>query len=428
MSPRNRVAPPNGRGGRRPQEASTKTRHFQDRLRFFRSFLFASLTHPALRLGWATLCMQRHEPYRLLSAILFLPLTAIKSSFISSATKERAHDVHGVEKFRAQPYNSRKKNAMAATLLSKKTFDASLRFIETTARPLEAARLHFHFNGASAESVLAVLRKYQNADGGFGNALEPDFRAMESSALCTTIAFQILRSIRVRPEDDVVSEGIAYFLKTLDRAKGQWRIIPKSTEGSPHAPWWNQTGREAVFDSFSLNPTAEILGYLYDCQKHVPGGIIALLNDQVFNHLFGIEKIEMHELLCCLRLLQTGNLPQDNRERLRRKLAGFINQTVARDPAQWKGYSLRLLQVVESPDSPFMVGLDKAVAANLDYELSSQNEDGSWAPTWTWGDAFPDAWKTACREWSGIITLEKLLLFQRFKRIEGIAGDSMKRL
>jgi len=310
---------------------------------------------------------------------------------------------------------------MTATLLSKEAFDSSLRFIETTARPLEVARLHCHFNGASAESVLAILREYQNADGGFGNALEPDFRAMESSALCTTIAFQVLRSIRIRPEDDVVLKGIAYFLKTLDREQGHWRIIPKATDDSPHAPWWNQTGREGVFDIFSLNPTAEILGYLYDCQKHVPDDIISSVYGRVVSHVSAVETTEMHGLLCCLRLQQTRNLPQDVGERLRWKIAAFINETVARDPTQWKGYSLRPLQVVDSPDSPFMVGLDKAVAANLDYEISSRNEDGSWTPTWTWGDAFPDAWKTACREWSGIITLEKLLLLQRFKRIEGVA-------
>lgn len=310
---------------------------------------------------------------------------------------------------------------MTATLMTPEAFESSQRFIERTARPLEVARLHFHFNGASAQSVLAVLGAYQNADGGFGRALEPDLRALESSALCTALAFQVLRSIRARPENEVVSKGMAYFLKTLDRAKGQWRIVPKSAEDSPHAPWWNQTGREDVFDRFSLNPTAEILGYLYDCQKQVPDDIITVVSGRVVNHVSDMEKIEMHELLCCLRLLQTRNLPHEDEERLRRKLVEFINATVARDPAQWKGYSLRPLQVVESPDSSFMVGLDQAVAANLDYVISSQCEDGSWTPTWTWGQVFPEIWKTACREWSGMITLENLLLLQRFKRIDGLA-------
>ena len=310
---------------------------------------------------------------------------------------------------------------MTAIMLSKGAFEASRRFVETTARPLEIARLSCHFEGASDESVLAALGEYKNADGGFGRALEPDLRANESSALCTSIAFQVLRSTQARPDEAFVWTSIAYFVETIDREKGHWRIIPRSAERSPHAPWWNQADREDVFDCFSLNPTAEILGYLYDWQRHVHSDIISLVSDRVISHLSGLEKIEMHELLCCLRLQRTETLPEDTRDRIRRKLIQLIDGTVACDPTQWKEYSLRPLQVVDDPGSPFLAGLEEAVAANLDYEISSQNEDGSWTPTWSWGNTFPDAWEKARREWSGIITIEKLLLLKRFRRIEGIA-------
>ena len=310
---------------------------------------------------------------------------------------------------------------MTATMLSKEAFEASRRFVETTARPLEIARFYYHFEGASDESVLDALGDYQNADGGFGHALEPDLRANESSALCTSIAFQVLRSTKARPDEAFISASISYFLETMDREKWHWRIIPRSAEQSPHAPWWNQADREDVFDCFSLNPTAEILSYLYDYQRHVPSDIISLVSDRVTSHLSGLEKIEMHELLCCLRLLKTETLPEDTRDQIRQKLTQFIDDAVNCDPKQWKGYSLRPLQVADDPESPFMAGLEEDVAANLDYEISSQDEDGSWTPTWSWGNAFPDAWEKSRREWSGIITIEKLLLLKRFRRIEGIA-------
>jgi hypothetical protein len=306
-------------------------------------------------------------------------------------------------------------------MLTREAFKASRRFIETTARPLEIARFRHGFDGAPGDLVYDALRSYQNADGGFGRALEPDLRADESSALCTSIAFQILRSTRARPGEAFISAGISYFLETLDIEDSYWRIIPPSAEKSPHAPWWNQTKREDAFNGFSLNPTAEILGYLYDCQEQVDNEVLSKVTDRVIGHLSGLEKIEMHDLLCCLRLLQTETLPEGVYEPIRQKLALLVGNTVACHPEQWKGYTLRPLQVVDSPSSPFMIGLEKAVAANLDYEISSQNEDGSWTPTWTWGDAFPDAWRVACREWAGVITLEKLLILQRFNRIEGLA-------
>jgi hypothetical protein len=315
----------------------------------------------------------------------------------------------------------REKNEMSATMLSGEAFEASRRFVETAARPLEIARFHHHFERASEESVLAALKEYRNADGGFGHALEPDLRAAESSALCTSIAFQVLRSTGAKPDGVVIPAGIRYLLETLDREKWHWRIIPRSAGQSPHAPWWNQADHEDVFDRFSLNPTAEILGYLYDCQPQIPGGITTHVSDRVINHLSGLEKIDMHELLCCLRLLKTKTLPEDARDQIRRQLTRFIGAAVTRDPEQWTGYNLRPLQVADDPGSPFMAGLEEDAAANLDYEISSQNRDGSWTPTWTWGNAFPEDWAKAQREWSGIITLDKLLLLKRFGRIEGIA-------
>ena len=310
---------------------------------------------------------------------------------------------------------------MTASTLTKEAFEASRQFIKTTARPLEIARFKHAFAGGPVEAVFDALRRYQNSDGGFGHALDPDLRAKESSALCTSIAFQVLRSTQTKPDQAFVSMGIQFFLETLDRAEGYWRIIPTSAERSPHAPWWDQAGREDAFNCFSLNPSAEILGYLYDYQELIPRDILSLLSDRVLSHLSGLEKIEMHDLLCCLRLLQTETLPEEVREPLKRKLAILIHGIVACNPEQWSGYSLRPLQVVDGPGSLFMPELKEAVAANLNYEISSQNKDGSWTPTWTWGEAYPEDWKMARREWAGVITLGKLLLLKKFGRIEGIS-------
>lgn len=109
---------------------------------------------------------------------------------------------------------------MTATTLSKEAFETARRFIKTIARPLEVKRFRYHFEGASDESLLAVLGEYQNADGGFGNALEPDLRANESSVLCTSIAFQILRSTQARPDAIFFSTSIAYLVETMDKEKG----------------------------------------------------------------------------------------------------------------------------------------------------------------------------------------------------------------
>ena len=308
---------------------------------------------------------------------------------------------------------------MTITMLTKPAFDASRRFIETTARPLEIARFQHAFDGASATPVFDALKKFRNSDGGFGHALEPDLRAPESSALCTSIAFEVLRSIRASSDQALVSDGITYLLDHLDKGKGCWRIIPSSAEQSPHAPWWNQAGREKELDAFSLNPTAELLGYLYDYLGDAQREILSLVSGQVIDHLQGLEKIEMHDLLCCLRLLQTNTLPEEIDRPIRQKLNQLIDRTISYDPAQWKEYGLRPLQVVDDPSSPFIQGRQASVAANLEYEISSQNVDGSLSLSWSWRGAFPNDWMVAECDWSGILTLDKLLLLKRFHRIEG---------
>ena len=314
---------------------------------------------------------------------------------------------------------------MTTTHLSPTAFDAARRFIETAARPLDVARFRFHFCDGSLRAVLDMLQVYQNPDGGFGHALEPDLRTPESSALCTTVALQLLRttkSVDVSGEEiaqvhAVSQRAIDYLVTTFNSKSGSWRIIPKEAEDSPHAPWWSQQQNVTRFDVFALNPTAEILGYLYEYRHLVPGKLVALLTKKVATHLQGLEKVEMHDLLCCLRLDETNNLPTAFAEELRTKLTALVAGAVTTDPAEWQEYGLPPLSVVSSPQSSFIAGLETAVAANLDHEISSQNADGSWGPVWTWSEVYPDVWEQARVEWSGTITLEKLLTLQKFERI-----------
>ncbi len=297
-------------------------------------------------------------------------------------------------------------------------FERAASFLNSHARHLEVARFEAIFEGSGANDLLDELKKFQNGDGGFGHALEPDLRAEESSALCTSVAFQILRCHQIPESESVVREGIGYLARTLDRTLLHWRIIPKTTDSRPHAPWWNQDGRAAELDAFSLNPTAEIMGYVFDYGGTAfDEGIVSQLIDRVLEELSSLKVIEMHDLLCCLRMLEAKNLPAAFGTKVQEELKRLVADAVTIDPDQWNGYCLRPLQVVNDPDSPFIHGLEKSVSLNLDYEIEAQAHDGSWTPTWSWGDSYPEAWAEAKREWSGVLTFEKLLKFKRFHRI-----------
>src|SRR5215469_13791066 len=68
-------------------------------------------------------------------------------------------------------------------------------YLQEHARKLDLALYEYFFGGASPQLVLNELATYQNADGGFGKALEPDLRLPDSSALATVVAFQYVSLI-----------------------------------------------------------------------------------------------------------------------------------------------------------------------------------------------------------------------------------------
>ncbi len=291
------------------------------------------------------------------------------------------------------------------------------RFLAEKGRPLEVALFRHHFAGGSAASVIEALSGFRNADGGFGRAIEPDLRAPESSAIGTSVALQVLREVGALHDSELAAGARSYLLATLDRAQACWRIVPEAVEASPHAPWWNQTGRDHGYDRFSLNPTAELLGYFCAWNRPEDREVIDLVAAAVVRELARSHDIEMHDLLCVLRLHASPGLPSALRTALERVVPRAVARAVLRDPAGWRSYGLRPLQVVDSPTSPFFPGLETAVAQNLDYLVETQEPDGSWAPTWSWGEAWPEVWEEARTEWSGVLTLRTLLVLKRFGRL-----------
>src|SRR5690242_7924367 len=68
-------------------------------------------------------------------------------------------------------------------------------FVLRNARLLERATFAAHFEGASAPPVLRALAAYQNPDGGFGLALEPDKRDPNSQPVDVQFALETMDAV-----------------------------------------------------------------------------------------------------------------------------------------------------------------------------------------------------------------------------------------
>lgn len=207
--------------------------------------------------------------------------------------------------------------------LSRDQFDKAKHFIKTKSRKLERAMFEFEFENGNKESVITELNAYQNSDGGFGNAIEPDFRCNESSALGTTVAFQFLSRIKSDENTDMVRQAVAYLLNSVKRTGTYyWEIVPEEVETAPRAPWWNYN----KLRPFSGNPNAEIVGYLHEFKGLVFPDLLHELTQQILNYLETLQEPEPHELLCFLRM--SDSLPSNMTEHLSEKLATMVEKCV----------------------------------------------------------------------------------------------------
>lgn len=295
-------------------------------------------------------------------------------------------------------------------------------WILNNARDIDKALFRYQFLDGSANAVFTALSRYQNIDDGFGKSLEPDFFTEHSSPIATTVAFQYFNKLNLHQtfENELLRNGIGYFVSHYEKDLQGWAFTLAHVNEAPHAPWWEYSpGRNSA--DFDPNPTAEVLGYLHEFKRFVPGEffseVVVPLTDVAILHLTSESKIEFHGLLCYQRMYVL--MPEELKERMRQALLERILDVVSSKPNEWDSYGATPLSFVHTKASLGYVELEETVNANLDYLLERINDDGSWSPTWKW-DMDEDNWKIAEQNWRSYLTVQYIKLLKNFDRIKGI--------
>lgn len=302
-------------------------------------------------------------------------------------------------------------------LLARADFDRAAAFMRNS-RPLDRALFAFHFENEPAGHAIAELAKFQNPDGGF-HGLEADTGFEFSTVLSTCRALHLLHELHANATHPSVSRALDYLLATYDAARNAWPIIPPHDNTRPHAPWWHCSEDFAAnWGGYVDNPRPDALAglHLFACAK------TADLRDQVTTlTLKRLQthkgQMEMHGLMCYLRLYNAPWLSTALKGALSERLPVWINTAVELDSSKWSGYGLRPLDVAPTADSPWHPLLADAVEAQLDYLIQTQAAEGSWHPYWNWGDNFPEAWPAAKLKWQAVLTLSNLRTLRSYGRI-----------
>jgi hypothetical protein len=283
-------------------------------------------------------------------------------------------------------------------------------------RKLDQALYAYHFEGAPADQVLTELARYQNEDGGFGRALEPDLRAPASSAIATSEAFQVLRQVGL-PRHEMAERAVGYLLRTYDPQRQVWEIVPPAVEDAPHAPWWTYAESAKNFGGFLANPRAAILGHLYDYADYAPAALLEELTQLQVAHLDTLpDHMEMHDYQCYRGLAEAQNLPAPTRRHILDRLAKAAPHTIATRREDWSSYGLQPLWALPEPGTPLADALSFAIDDNLDFWIETQLPDGSWPLPWSWAFVDAPAWQQAERDWKGRHIVNHLRTLHAFHR------------
>lgn len=301
--------------------------------------------------------------------------------------------------------------------LTPEAFGRARSYLLERARPLERELFRVHFDGGSPGAVLKALEVFRNDDGGFGRALEPDYRAANSSVLATCAALGRIEELELPPDHPFVRGALSFLLGTYEAELQRWPILPSTGEKEPHAPWWDASDLDRTFAGFRINPFAEVLACLWRFgragERRLARGLFPVLRSR----LEGLDDLGPSEFEALLHLWQS---PLDEKgattflaEFLRERLPGAVE----RNPARWTSYGLKPLWAVPDPRCPGAIELAEVLEVALDYEIRTQAEDGAWDPFWSWGSAFPDHWPVAREEWRGWLTLRNLKTLRAFGRL-----------
>jgi len=275
-------------------------------------------------------------------------------------------------------------------------------FIWKNARLIDRHLFAYHFKNGPSEAVISTLLAYQNPDGGFGNALEPDIRCPNSQPVPVEHALKILDMVGFNTH---IAQKACDYLLTITTPEGGVPWLLPSAHAYPRAPWWNAQENLPA----SLNPTA---------------GLAALLHKNKFQHewlrsatefcwskIATLQPTEMHEMGVVLSFLYHVSDQDRAQKELTRLVDSFLKSDLVADIHD-TGYVRKPLDWADTPDHPLRKHFKpEDIEANLDVLIADQQEDGGWNITW------PATSPTCELEWRGWLTVERLLTLKSNGRL-----------
>jgi len=287
-------------------------------------------------------------------------------------------------------------------------FAAGDRFLLTEARLLERRLFAAVFLGQPGVHVIDALRGYQNDDGGFGHALEPDKRCPASLPIDVETALGAMAAAGAADEI-MITRACDFLAVTAARADagGAVPLAFDVIEQFPRAAHWTDWTYAPA-----LNPTAGLAGRLYQLGVDHPWR--AQATEYCWQQLAAGGPIGDAHTLSEVMIFLAHVPDRDRADRHAREIAAqFADVAMFHLDPDADGYGLTPLHLAQEPGSRWRsLFADAQIDSHLDRLLKSQQDDGGWPISWD-----PPS-QAAAQEWRGIVTLQALRTLTSYGRIK----------
>ena len=294
-------------------------------------------------------------------------------------------------------------------------FEKARRFIIENSRPLELEIYKYFFENGSKQSVLKELAKYQNADGGFGQGLEPDNWNKNSNPIATNDAIIWLYRIGALEKSNEMIHSIVKYLQShdsFDEKRKRWLLAIDSNKEFPHAIWWEKNDGDGIN---GFNPTVSLATFMVCFGENRV--YYEEIVKEAFSFLLENEDMGGDDLKCFLLsyelLRQNGIENIVDLNKIHQLLCTRIEKIICKDTEQYG------VEYVSVP-SDFFAGMYKEIITKNIEELIDiereilpkiQKEDGGFDITWKWYTDYAE-FEQARSWWRPRITIDKLLFWK----------------
>lgn len=305
--------------------------------------------------------------------------------------------------------------------LSKTQFEKARDFMYSYAQDIDLAMFQYYFEEKPKTEVIEILEKYQNEDGGFGT-LDYDFIYTDSCLKQTESACRYIFALDVPDTHPMIPKLMEYIISNYNKTTGEWdNLTVPEVNDYPHAPWWEHEEQEKfipkdyidLITHYDPNTNSALAGMVVKYSRYVPDNLVQYIQKIVVDKINLSGDFYQYGMLSDVYFV---NALQDERlkNELQTKLMGNGKLISLLDDNWGTENAYKLCHWIDTPDHPYYKLYKNDVDNNHTFLIETQNEDGSWTPSWSWGE--PEVWKEVELRIKGMMTMKFLWSLEKFHR------------